>query len=338
MLTGQYALGFDSVCGEGSGCTKAALSIAASFIHVPTPVWGLAAYISLAALSLLRHGSAMPVKYVQSVGFVLTAVGSIVSIGLVAYSGLVLQAYCSWCLASGAIMCALLSLYSAMGTREHLKPKGEPLLLGLLGTAVSIAAVVHFQVLSARASAIPHDARALSEASLATLAPLDAPRVGVRAAPVKVVVFADLTCPVTRLAIPKLCEVVEARSDCELIYRHFPLKSHATATNLAQVSELARDRGQFWDFVGNVCKDPADEVGSAVHHMSRLGVLPASTKAAWDSPPHEFPRVARDRACAVALGLRYAPAVVIWDPAGTKEIVGYRDAMAWLDENRQHTP
>ncbi|MBI4018596.1 MAG: DsbA family protein [Candidatus Aenigmarchaeota archaeon] len=68
-------------------------------------------------------------------------------------------------------------------------------------------------------------------------------------APVVIVEFSDFQCPYCGAVQPTLKQLMqEYPDDVKLIYRHFPLPSHAYAMKAAEASECASDQGKFWEY------------------------------------------------------------------------------------------
>ncbi len=71
---------------------------------------------------------------------------------------------------------------------------------------------------------------------------------GNKDAPVTVVEFSDFQCPYCARLQPTLNEVLEAYpEEVKLVYKHFPLSSHAQARNAAKASQAAEEQGKFWE-------------------------------------------------------------------------------------------
>jgi uncharacterized membrane protein/glutaredoxin len=103
-LTGLKWMGGNAAfCLSGSGCDVVQGSRYGSLLGVPTALWGVLLYVALGALAGL--GLTAP-RWTWA--FYLAAAGVGFSIYLTAVSVLVIHATCAYCLASGAIMVAVL--------------------------------------------------------------------------------------------------------------------------------------------------------------------------------------------------------------------------------------
>jgi len=75
------------------------------------------------------------------------------------------------------------------------------------------------------------------------------PTYGNERAPVTVVVFADFECPHCRSEAPMLKQTVDQyRGRAKLVFKHFPLPSHARAKPAAVATMAAHAQGKFWEF------------------------------------------------------------------------------------------
>jgi len=85
--------------------------------------------------------------------------------------------------------------------------------------------------------------------------------IGDSAAPIKVLVFSDLECPVCRRFHQRLMEE-EARfgKEVAVVFVHFPLAMHRFARQAAQAAECAERQGRFGEFVNQVYENQ-DSIG-----------------------------------------------------------------------------
>lgn len=154
---------------------------------------------------------------------------------------------------------------------------------------------------------------------------------GPRAAPVKLIEFADTECPLCKRFHPTLKRIVEDyRGQVAWVFRHFPIAEiHPKAPKEAEATECAAELGgeaKFWTYVdrlyeitpGNNRLDPAELPRIAQH----VGLERAPFEQCLRSGRHAA-RVAADVVDAQAAGAPGTPYTVIVAPNGkTYEAVG----------------
>ncbi len=123
----------DITCGSGDhGCDKVALhSSAHGFgipaLHaIPTATFGAAMYVVLAALAFTRvaAGPALARK-AQQLQLALLSAGMVVEVYLIYTMKYVIQAWCQWCLASGAILTLMFIISLVERLRRPVQTLGE---------------------------------------------------------------------------------------------------------------------------------------------------------------------------------------------------------------------
>ncbi len=110
-------------------------------------------------------------------------------------------------------------------------------------------------------------------------------------APVTLVEYSDFQCPTCGTYYPLLKELnAEFKDQLRIVYRHYPLDSHAHAEIAAQAAEAAGKQGQFWrmhDLIFNQQKDWSERVGSArsifIGYAQEIGLDMARFEADLDS-------------------------------------------------------
>jgi uncharacterized membrane protein len=106
----ERATGGQIACGTG-GCEQVQSSKYAQLLGVPVAVLGLAAYASVFATALLRAPAA------ALAGGTIVLAGLAFALYLLAVQAFVLDAYCTWCLASDAVLVALAILTTIRAVR-----------------------------------------------------------------------------------------------------------------------------------------------------------------------------------------------------------------------------
>ncbi len=141
------------LCSAGSSCDIVQGSRYAVLLGLPTALWGIGLYV---VLGLLAAWPLTPRRWLWS--FTLAVGGVVFSAYLTGVSLHVLGAACGWCLASGALMLALLATLLRRRPRAGSRRLWlRPARLTVLGGLVAVATVgLSFAVFSATAPASPY--------------------------------------------------------------------------------------------------------------------------------------------------------------------------------------
>jgi uncharacterized membrane protein len=92
------------VCGVGGGCDLVQASPYAYFLGLPVAAWGLAGYVAIFAIALAGVQPAIAgQRWVPITLLGLTGGAFLVSMTLSAISGIVIGAWCQWCLVSATL-------------------------------------------------------------------------------------------------------------------------------------------------------------------------------------------------------------------------------------------
>lgn len=72
---------------------------------------------------------------------------------------------------------------------------------------------------------------------------------GSASAPVTMVIYSDFQCPYCARFHPTMKQVIsEYAGQVKVVFRHFPLSSHANAKPAAEAAECAGQQGKFWEY------------------------------------------------------------------------------------------
>ena len=153
----KWTGGNAAFCVSGSGCDVVQASRYGTLLGVPTALWGALLYVAIGALAALGLTATR-----WNWAFCLVAAGVGVSVYLTALSLLVVRATCAYCLASSAIMLALLL---ALWWRRSERPGRRTRLLAVIGYAVVLALLAPLG--AAFIFAMPEGGSAAFEAALA---------------------------------------------------------------------------------------------------------------------------------------------------------------------------
>src|SRR5205814_9007627 len=106
-------------------------------------------------------------------------------------------------------------------------------------------------------------------------------------------------------------------NDIEVIFRHRPLfgiRGHETSEAAAQLSEIAADRGEFWQFVEKLYREPHQlDHDGYLRLMRDLGFESSRAEAILaDADAAPMARVRRDTALAERLSVHSTPIFVLF--------------------------
>jgi protein-disulfide isomerase len=138
------------------------------------------------------------------------------------------------------------------------------------------------------------------------------PPLGDPAAKVTIVEWSDFTCPYCQLVRPVLESFVEARKGrVKLVYKPFPIESHAGALELAQAGEWARDEKLFWPMHDALFASPGSHSPEELAAIAReVGGDGESLKAALESGKY-LAKVRDSQAEARAAGIKGTPSLFL---------------------------
>jgi len=300
-------------CGGGSGCDLVAAHPSSRPFGVPIALIGVAAYGALLALAARRS-----VSRGASLAFVaLAGVGTLASAGLLLYAHFVIQATCVWCVASGMAIALAFASGVMLVCRRGTLPGASPALTWTLSALTAVGLGVQSSLLVGRAFQPPIPAEALRRWSVDDLA--DRPKtLGTRDAPLTIVEFGDLACPACRAVHRDLVEYQRSNpAGVRLAFRHFPLhriRGHEWSRFAAAASELASEKGHFWEFVDAVYTAQGPLTLETVQSAASLARLDRATLESRLSEPDDpaWLRVQRDVALGERIGVRSTPTFVVF--------------------------
>jgi len=305
-LTYQHARELEIPCGADQGCNVVARHESSYLFKIPVAYLGLVGYIALLGLATIRAftGKVKDLRLVGS-GFFMSAFGMLFSLYLQYVSFFQIRATCKWCISSAITMIATFVVYVLLfneayktDSSEEPKPLWADVKLGIIGFIVSAIAV---PVVFLRADKINIKIEEVQLTDMSALIPEKRNQLGPDDAKVTVVEFADLCCPTCRNSFPKLEKMIQSYpKTLRVIYRHFPLYNlpgHEQSLLACVTSEVAADKGKFWQFAGaftsteEVPKTP-DEVFSIA---KSIGVSRADIEEVIDKETDAQQRVFRDQ-------------------------------------------
>jgi protein-disulfide isomerase len=147
---------------------------------------------------------------------------------------------------------------------------------------------------------------------LSELAPKTSPSLGDADAKVIIIEFADFACPACREIFKRLEHFHQVRTGFVLVFRHLPqpqIHGHEASVEGAKMSEIAQDKGLFWQFAARAYATPAHP--SADDYRAVLNALKLDPSAATAA---DAARLEEDRALARKLDMGVTPTFIVLSP------------------------
>jgi len=343
LLTLEKALDIKLPCGAGGGCSKVAEHPSGYFLNIPVAYFGLVGYLLLALIAVLRFNTDRAnFRSLTVVATGLGAIGTLASLYLQFISFTVIHALCPYCLTS-AIAMTLLFITQLMLLGEVKKATEGDLVdarspFNILKFVLPITALAVAGVQSSMLQSSLRGVQAFSESKLGGLPLISAQphSFGDEKAPITIVEFADLSCPTCQKMAPQVKEFVEKYpGKVRLVYRHFLIDQHEMSPTAAAMSEIAADKGRFWDFTRALM------AGMDGNEIQDVEPILAAAKAAGLDPKEMLPRlqdtsdpvyqrISDDRKVADAIGVKGTPTFILIVPGKDPQIMqteGFRHLM-----------
>ncbi len=144
-----------------------------------------------------------------------------------------------------------------------------------------------------------------------TILPADPVR-GARAAPVTMIEFSDFQCPYCAETAPLLSNAVaQAKGRLRLVWKDFPLPTHAEAEPAAEAAQCAGRQGKFWEYHDQLFQNQG-QLGADLYR--RLGVELGLAMEPFQRclTQHELkPFIERNMAEAASVGIDATPTLVV---------------------------
>jgi len=321
----------------GTGCDVVRGSSYAQLLGLPLPAYGAAMYLTL-ALAIFAQALVSPPleRRLRLLVAGLAGAGFLASLYLTGVEGLVLHAWCAWCVVSALTM----TLIFALALLELARPAANfeaaaalvtvrrQSVVFLAALALGVPAFYYLSHLSVEVGAPPP---ASVEGLTDRLVRPDSHVAGNADAPVTVVEFADFQCPFCGRAEKTSREVRQhLGSKIRFVFRHFPMiKLHPYAEKAAEASECAAAQGKFWEAEEKLYDRQSDLSPAALErYAGELGLDTNRFRQCLESGEMAA-RVKQDFEDARALGLRAPPTFVVGrrviegvpDPADFKRLI-----------------
>lgn len=310
-LTVQHLFQLEIPCGPLGGCAVVARHASSNWnlgsFQIPVAAVGFLGYLFLTALAIFRGvtGKVLHTNLVAA-GFLASAIGMVYSLYLQYISFTQIHARCEWCLSSAILMCITFVVYAMLTSEVNraaadIEVPKQPLDLriGIIGTAV--AAISIFVVFS-NAKKANIKVSEVEVDDIALLIPEKRNQLGPDTAKVTLVEFSDFSCPTCRRGFPKFTELARKYPETlRVIYRHYPLymiPGHEQSLLAAVASEVAAEKGQFWNFATAVMStEEPPKTETEIYDIARgLGISRSEIDEAIDKETDAQKRVFRDSA------------------------------------------
>jgi predicted DsbA family dithiol-disulfide isomerase len=279
---------------------------------VPISFVGLIAYGIISFLTLQCDRS----KRARLGLVALSAAGLIVSSILLTYANQVIHATCLWCVASGICLLLLFVLSVVMVSTPSLVVRPPRVLVWSLALMVAIGIGFETGIMQRKANMPPIPAGRLSGLSIDDLVD-PAKSIGPTNSVVTVVVFADFWCSACRMTYKPLLDFQNEHSNkVRLAYRNFPLfhlPGHQFSGTAAGLSEMAAEKGKYWDFADILHAQPTQlNPNGYLKLMETIGFSRAEVEKRLDSPDDPaVVRAEKEKAFAEKLGINSTPTYIL---------------------------
>ena len=315
FLSAAHQTGAVIPCGASSGCAKVAADSSSMFYRVPVAHLGVLGYTLLILFGILRTFSPTPIDYVR-LWAVVSAFGTAASAYYTYHSITVIQATCTWCIASAIVMTALFGIHIAF----FRVPKPMPIpserhpIRTIFITAGHVLALgggfVYWLIQAMTPTPTPPiPAKLVSYPALMKGAHFRGPE----SAPVTIVEFADLYCGACMYMHDRIKKLMKNNpGTVRLAFHHYPLVQvvgHELSATAATRSEMAATDGKFWDFVDRMFT--TTDLKSADQLNDLLKQLTGKTTAKYDEKLAQG-RVSADMEIATKMGIKSTPTYLVF--------------------------
>jgi protein-disulfide isomerase len=116
----------------------------------------------------------------------------------------------------------------------------------------------------------------------------DDPVSGPASARIEIIEFSDFQCPFCRRVMPVLKQLTaKYPTEVKLVWKDFPLPSHADAIPAAEAAQCARDQGKFWEYHDKLFENQdAMTAANLKQWAGEVGMDAAKFNACFDNATH----------------------------------------------------
>ncbi len=315
FLSAAHQTGAVIPCGASSGCAKVAADSSSMFYKVPVAHLGVLGYTLLILFGILRTFSPTPIDYVR-LGAVVSAFGTAASAYYTYHSITVIQATCTWCIASAVVMTSLFGVHIAF----FRVPKPMPIpserrpvrtIFLTAGPVLALGGGLVFWLIQAMTPKPmpPIPANLVNYSALMKGAHVR----GKETAPVTIVEFADLYCGACMIMHARIKKLMKNNPEVvRLAFHHYPLVQvvgHELSATAATRSEMAATDGKFWDFVDKMFT--TTEIKTTAQLDDLLKTLTGKNPDQFNAESAQA-RVAADMEAASKLGIQNTPTYLVF--------------------------
>jgi protein-disulfide isomerase/uncharacterized membrane protein len=313
ILVAAHFLDLPVPCGKSRGCVQVATHPSSKMFGIPIAAIGVVAYLSIIVLLLQAASS----RWASFALLILAAVGTVISAALLIYAHNVIHATCLWCIASGVVMALLFVCSLLMGWTKTTLIVPKPAVVWGLGFLTAIGIGAEAGAMQKAANAPPLAAEKIVNLRMADLVDPAKSRGGTNA-PVTIIMFADFWCTACRHSYGPLIGFQKAHPDkIRVVYRNLPLfeiRGHQFSGTAAALSEIAGERGKFWEFA-DALHEQKTQLGpdGYLQLMEKLGFDKAEVEKRMKDP--NDPAILRansDKTFAEGLGIHSTPTFILF--------------------------
>ena len=223
ILAVDYVRPAPVFCDPSGGCGALRQTVFASFLHVPTPIYGLLGFLLVGSLALLR--GVLVRRWLLAV----TSVAALVAVTLLAVQALA-ATWCKFCVVADTSACVafVLALWRVVGSWDP--PLAWQPRFALAFT-LAPALLVPLAIGSFRKAIVPDViAREIAQSPPGAVTVVD---------------FADFECPFCRMTHAMLAPLLaEHRDRVRLVRKNVPLKQHSHALDAARAACCGDEMGK----------------------------------------------------------------------------------------------
>ncbi len=337
-LTLSHYMVREVACGGSDGCSDVLTSQYAMAFGAPVALWGLLGYLILFGLGVMRAaGDPKQRLLFAKAGLVVASFGLAASAYFMYVSFDMIRETCKWCVSSAILMLLLFVAHLFLSQVEDIAPRPRRTELPYMAAfAVLLLAALGFRLADSHKGHGMTTVGALKlkdvPDSIEALIPPNAHVLGDNKAHVTIVEFGDLLCPHCKKSYAIFTKVVQASGgDVRFVFRHFPLmhtQGHELALTAAMISELAAEKGHFWDFLDEIYSvDDGSKLtmSDLYNDAERVGVTKDEVESRLpDDKDRIYTAVSRDMKEAGGYGVRSTPTLIVACDK-SRPVVGQKD-------------